>query len=291
MACPFSLFFSFLCIAISFTSSSSNNYNNATVRTPATTANFQKYRSQLPADFNIVEYGGWYKLEQEATRQLAATNFAALKPNLPATSTPNFNVVEAGGWNALQQHAADPKGYLIEMIKHPDNKANSSYNLQAIVALLNAMGKGFESDLVDGEWTLLMERQGAKSPTFQKLVGAAEKKSGGSSADFNVKALEFNGKATGLLKYGVLCSTVKYRPVADNFEKSGKSIILRRISCDIVGASWKYGRLPRLPLPLRVKGGYLDFLYLDGDIRVTKGNRGGIFVHGRPSFVQEAIMS
>jgi hypothetical protein len=203
----------------------------------------------------------------------------------------DLNAVECGGWYALQQHAADPKGALIAMVQNSGdvNSDSQEYNLQAIIALLQAMGKGFDSDTVDGEWTLLLQRQGGKSPKIQKLVGKAEK-IGGSTADFNVAALEFYGK-TKLLKYGLLSSTVSYRPTADNFETGSnkKSIILRRIACDIIGASWKFGRLPRLPIPLRSKGGYLDFIYLDGDIRVTRGNRGGLFVHGRPGFVQSIM--
>lgn len=67
----------------------------------------------------------------------------------------------------------------------------------------------------------------------------------------------------------------------------GGKVVLRRIECDIIGASWKFWKLPRVPLPLKVKGGYLDFEYLDGDLRITKGNRGGVFVHFRPKFYQE----
>jgi hypothetical protein len=250
-----------------------------TVRTPATSAHLKTFRSKQTNN-DVVQSGGWYALEQKATNELAARNFAKLRPNLPT----NLNVVECGGWYALQQHAADPKGALMAMIQSGDQ---TQYNLQAITALLLAMGKGFDSNMVDGEWTLLLQRQGGKSPKIQKLVGKAEK-IGSSTADFNVKALEFYGKAK-LLKYGLLQSTVSYRPVADAFEGTKTSIILRRIACDIIGASWKFGRLPRLPLPLRSKGGYLDFIYLDGDIRVTKGNRGGLFVHGRPSFVQKML--
>jgi hypothetical protein len=260
---------------------------NCTVRTPATHANFQTVRAQQQQhSSSAVNLGGWYALEQKATKELAARNFEKMRPHLPA----DLNIVEAGGWYALQQHAADPKGALIAMIQSGSSNGDSTeqqYNLQAITALLQAMGKGFDSDMVDGEWTTLLQKQGGKSPKLQKMVGQAEKM-GSSTADFNVAALEFYGKAK-VLKYGLLSSKVSYRPVADNFEGTKTSIVLRRISCDIVGASWKFGRFPTLPLPLRSKGGYLDFIYLDRDIRVTRGNRGGLFVHGRPAFVQSIL--
>ena len=37
----------------------------------------------------------------------------------------------------------------------------------------------------------------------------------------------------------------------------------RRITCDIVDAGLQLWGLPKLPLPLRASGGWLDFLYLD----------------------------
>ena len=79
--------------------------------------------------------------------------------------------------------------------------------------------------------------------------------------------------------------------MADNFETSvdGK-IVIRRIGCDIIDVSFKYWKLPKLNIPLRPKGGYLDVLYLDEDIRVTRGNRGGLFVHFRPEFLEKAMM-
>jgi len=82
----------------------------------------------------------------------------------------------------------------------------------------------------------------------------------------------------------------QYNPVADAFGKDiNGNIVLRRITCDIVDAGFKYRWFPYLPLPLRSKGGYLDFLYLDQDIRVTAGNRGGLFIHFRPEYLQKQL--
>jgi hypothetical protein len=65
--------------------------------------------------------------------------------------------------------------------------------------------------------------------------------------------------------------------------------VLRRIVCQIVKAFVKWWRLPGLPLPLPKRKGYLDVIYLDNDIRVTKGNRGGFFVHFRPSYLDKVL--
>ena len=84
---------------------------------------------------------------------------------------------------------------------------------------------------------------------------------------------------------------IKYEPQTTAYSKTtdGK-IVLRRIGCDIIRAGFKVWKLPRIGLPfLRRKGGYLEFVYMDKDIRVTKGNRGGLFVHFRPEFLQQQM--
>lgn len=84
---------------------------------------------------------------------------------------------------------------------------------------------------------------------------------------------------------------IQYTPVAKNFDKTADGkIVLRRIACDIIGATFKYKKLPKLSLPfLKKKGGYLDFLYLDDDIRVTRGNKGGLFVHFKPEYYEKVV--
>lgn len=271
-----------------------------TVRTPATRAHFRQSLQRDNAVNNIVANGGWFAAEEAATNALAAANFETLRPAMMHNNN-DVNVVEAGGWYSLQQHAADPKGLLVQYMMRDTTCSNSNnscnINLNAVVALLGASGKGFDSDLVDGEWTLVVNQQGSKSPVSQKLVAkmasaaAAVRRrkkirSFDSGADFDVSQQQFYGRAA-LLKYGMLRSTVNYRPVADNFyTNSQKKIVLRRIACDLVGASWKFWKLPTLPLPLRKKGGFLDFVFMDSDMRITKGNRGGLFVHARPAFLE-----
>ena len=46
-----------------------------------------------------------------------------------------------------------------------------------------------------------------------------------------------------------------------------------------------------VPLPLRGEG-YLDVVYLSPTMRITRGNRGGVFVHLRPELLtREAVES
>ena len=44
-----------------------------------------------------------------------------------------------------------------------------------LVALLQARGKGFDSDVVDGEWAVVYNRSGKKSPKLQKILQKTEK--------------------------------------------------------------------------------------------------------------------
>ena len=40
--------------------------------------------------------------------------------------------------------------------------------------------------------------------------------------------------------------------------------------------------LCRVPLPIKqTETGFVDWLYLDGNLRITRGNKGSLFVHTR----------
>ena len=234
--------------------------------------------------------GGWYALEQASTAQLAAKNYQQISKHL------EMNIIAAGGYAAVQALAADPKGALVQMIVNNNNNNNDPVlhmtpeRLAAVVGLLHAQGKGFSSDLVDGEWISVLNVSSKTSPKRQKFVEKLEQK-GQSFSNFNCKEGIFTGNAKLFFGQADLGSTVKFTPMAQNFDIIGKTIVLRRIACDIIGASWKVWKLPRIPLPLKIKGGFLDFTYLDHDIRITKGNRGGLFVHFRPTFWNKMIQT
>jgi len=225
-------------------------------------------------------------MECEASRAMAEANFAKLKPNLPQDDA--LDVAGAGGWSAVKALAADPKGALLELVDQslhgtpPTPGGVNMSHLNAIVALLQAQGRGFESDSVNGDWILVLKQKGKpktkKRLRFLNRLLKREKLY--STSDFDVDKLEFSGTVP-VLKYGRLSSRVKYRPTGENFDKIGDNIVLRRVAVQIQSVSWKFWKLPKLSFPLRAKG-YLDFLYLDKDLRVTRGNRGGLFVHMRP---------
>jgi len=217
--------------------------------------------------------------------------FEGLKKALPH----NADVVKSGGWYNLEQLSGNPKEELVNLIvgglKEKKSKvqfAADEEKLEALVTLLYAHGKGFEADMVDGDWALVFSRQGRGSPKFQKLVGTREK-AGRSMNVFDISSMTFSGDVK-VLKKGLVYSKVKYSPLSQGYSKTADGkIVLRRIGCDIVDASFKFWKLPKVKLPLRKKGGYLDFIYMDKDIRVTRGNRGGLFVHFRPEFLEEQL--
>jgi hypothetical protein len=130
------------------------------------------------------------------------------------------NVVRAGGWYNLERLSVDPKQELVSIITEglkstDDSKIQfgSSYDthdeekLEALLLLLYGMGKGFDSDTIDGEWDLVFTKQGKKSPAFQKLVGTTET-AGRSKNFFDVASRTFSGVVT-FWKWGKVGTKVK----------------------------------------------------------------------------------
>ena len=139
--------------------------------------------------------------------------FQTLKKSMPDDA----NVVKAGGWYNLEKLSGSPKDDLVDLIvsglKEKKSKvqfAADEEKMEALVTLLWAESKGFEADMVDGEWCLVFSRQGQKSPRFQKLVGGKEK-AGLSLNVFDVDSMTFSGDIK-ILKKGVVFSKVKVRP-------------------------------------------------------------------------------
>jgi len=236
---------------------------------------------------SVVAQGGWYALECEASKALAERNFNRLRPFLPSS----LDVVQTGGWSTVQALAADPKGALLQLADQALHGSTETLDgidrshLPAIAALLQAQGKGFDSDLVDGDWTLVLRQKGNafKGQNRLRLLNwllKREKPGKQSTSRFDVSKMEFYGSIK-LWKFLTLSSIVKYKPIAEQFEKISNSIVLRRVMCNIKAALIKVWKLPALYIPLPTRG-YLDFLYLDKELRVTKGNRGSLFVHVRP---------
>jgi len=254
---------------------------------------FESFRSTLPKDYNVVAEGGWHALQKRYVSEVGKEKFEKLKATLPK----DIDVVKAGGYDNLMKLAVDPKAELVSLVLNnlKSTKGTGDFKndekFDALVSLLQAQGMGFSSVKVEGEWNPVLARQGKKSTKSQKFVGKASKNYASSFSNFSVKDMEFLNVSPTPRGNGKLQASVKYTPVAQNFDKSADGkIVLRRIACDITDASFKYWKLPKISFPfLKRTGGYLDFLYLDNDIRITRGNRGGLFVHFRPEFLEAAM--
>lgn len=261
----------------------------------APSAQLNRFKNSLPPSFDVVVAGGYHAVFKEYMKketELGREKFNQFKSDLPS----DFDVVAAGGYDAVFKMSVDPKAELVSLVAEglaqndgSISKSASDGKLEALAGLLEAQGKGFNADLVDGEWAAVSSKEGKKSPKFQKFVDSKSvaKKA---SSNFDVKAMTFLNENFVLKGKGRLQATVRYNPSTDAFSKSADGkILLRRITCDIVGCNWKFWKLPKLPLPLRATGGYLHFAYLDDEIRVTRGNRGGLFVHFRPTFLEKVL--
>ncbi|KAG7353349.1 plastid lipid-associated PAP/fibrillin family protein [Nitzschia inconspicua] len=150
------------------------------------------------------------------------------------------------------------------------------------------MGKGFDwIPLMRLGFGLYQTRQ--EKSSIQKLVGTTEK-AGRSKNFFDVASMNFSG-VVKFWKWGRVGTKVKYDPSSEAYSlTSDGKIVLRRIECKIINAYLKWWKLPGLPIPTPKRKGYLDVIYLDNDIRVTKGNRGGLFVHMRPAYLEQILL-
>lgn len=283
---------------------SNGQSNQITVQTPTTKALLKQYiQTHGGKSFDVVANGGYYHLEKLATAEYGREKLLQEEKD-GALALDDLKVVSSGGWFKVQQLAADPKGMLVAMIvKGIQSKKDgggsggdlTDETLHGLLTLLEAQGKGFSADLVDGEWLSVLSKSSKSSPRLQKAVERQESKSlsSFSTSNFDIRQSKFFGSTPFFQRRIELSTTVAYNPVSAGFTKRGSTIVLRRIACDIVGASLRLFRRIKIPLSwfFNKKGGYLDFVYLDSDIRVTKGNRGGIFVHFRPAFLEQALAS
>jgi hypothetical protein len=148
----------------------------------------------------------------------SSQKFVKEKQILEESSAFNITQVE-GGWQTVESLAPHPKQTLVDYVmdyNSGDVSANPSH-LFALVGLLQAQGKGFTSDLVDGEWISVLSQEGTKSPRLQKLVSKGDRKRRAPAyANFDINTQEFYGDVP-ILKYGSLQSTVSVCRINETF--------------------------------------------------------------------------
>ena len=141
--------------------------------------------------------------------------------------------------------------------------------------------RSFDEKAILGPWRLKYQLDGKTAQRSQKLL-APDKTGFPADSDFITDA-----KGRKVFRNVARLSKKRVAVIADVAYEVSEGIPNRLLS-DIVAASiqiqvGKRFGLPLLRIPLPLKGlGWLDVTYLDDKLRVTRGNRGGLFVHVRP---------
>ncbi|KAG2500058.1 hypothetical protein HYH03_002335 [Edaphochlamys debaryana] len=123
------------------------------------------------------------------------------------------------------------------------------------------------SPLAAGTWRLVWSQQAAGAGALQKW---------GTKQAESYQVIEASGAAANIVKLG---SLGELRAPAETSPASDT-----RTNVSITGAGLFLGPV-RLPLPAGPpKGtgpGYIDWLYLDEEMRISRGNKGSLFIHRR----------
>ena len=141
--------------------------------------------------------------------------------------------------------------------------------------------RSFAEAKIQGPWRLKFQLDGKKAQRSQKML-APDKTGFPADSDFIT-----DDKGRKVFRNVARLSKKRVAVVADVAYEVSEGIPNRLLS-DIVAASiqiqvGKRFGIPTLRIPLPLKGlGWLDVTYLDDKLRVTRGNRGGLFVHVRP---------
>ena len=141
--------------------------------------------------------------------------------------------------------------------------------------------RSFDEKAILGPWRLKYQLDGKKAQRSQKLL-APDKTGFPADSDFIT-----DDKGRKVFRNVARLSKKRVAVIADVAYEVSEGIPNRLLS-DIVAASiqiqvGKRFGIPTLRVPLPLKGlGWLDVTYLDDKLRVTRGNRGGLFVHVRP---------
>eukprot|EP00531_Pseudo-nitzschia_arenysensis_P002472 CAMPEP_0116140124 /NCGR_PEP_ID=MMETSP0329-20121206/13673_1 /TAXON_ID=697910 /ORGANISM="Pseudo-nitzschia arenysensis, Strain B593" /LENGTH=305 /DNA_ID=CAMNT_0003635203 /DNA_START=150 /DNA_END=1067 /DNA_ORIENTATION=- len=261
-------------------SSSSNNNNNLLLSSLSSPlgASLDDLKPAFPENPNIVAAGGWHNVET-----MAATT------NDPKSALVDF-IVSGGGGGSSNAATANTK---------TTNPVRITEKFEALALLLYSMGKGFTADAIDGEWDMVFAQTGKSAKFLMKhdKDKKDDKKDddknfllkivGKSKNIFDVTPMQFY-EETSVFKWFLFGKFVKYLPTYQAFSKGldGK-IVVRRMVLNVVNAFFKIWKLPGIPLKRPKSTGFLDIIYLDQDIRVTKGSKGGCYVHFRPEYLKQ----
>lgn len=119
-----------------------------------------------------------------------------------------------------------------------------------------------------GTWRLAWSKQAGSANPFQRLFGAL--------AEDNFQILTSDGRLENLVNLGPL--TVSARAPVKAVSETRVEVAISTIDVSLFGATLR--TIEMTPKPGR-GAGYVDQLFLDDDIRISRGNKGSLFVHLR----------
>ena len=167
-----------------------------------------------------------------------------------------------------------------------------AYVLSLIRQIAAATPPSFDEGTIWGDWQLVYQKDAKDSTKSQKALNGLPAYANFMMAEYGQSGL-YNGYTTKIFRNLVYVSKERFQVIADvaYTPPAADSPTPNRIGSVIckAGVQMKLGRRfgwKPLWLPLPLKGtGWLDVVYLDEEMRITKGNRGGVFVHIRPNLL------
>jgi|UniRef100_A0A6V2ZIL9 hypothetical protein len=142
----------------------------------------------------------------------------------------------------------------------------------------------FDERKIWGDWQLCWQKNSREAAASQKALAPLPQYSNFMLDESGVKVFR---NIVALTKRLRVVADVEYTaPEADCGTPGRLGSVIRRATLELrVGQRWGW-RPIGLPLPLRGEG-WLEVVYLSDGMRITRGNRGGVFVHLRPELLTE----
>ena len=164
-----------------------------------------------------------------------------------------------------------PQDQLLERIAAKASDAEVSELVEKAAAQGGGAKNPAKNPVATGAWKLIWTKQGSTANPLQKSLAGSVR---------NWQIVSSDGKK--LENRVELLPGVRVRALADIEPESDA-----RTGVDINEVVIEIGPL-KLPLPVKQDArGYIDWLYLDENMRVTKGNKGSVFVHVRDLNLKE----
>jgi hypothetical protein len=178
---------------------------------------------------------------------------------------------------------------LTARVADPENAQVSDASIESLIQEVENAKVPFKFDesLIWGDWQLVWQLNTKKAPTSQKTLATLPQYS---NFMFNEKGEKVFRNIVQLSKQRVkIIADVSYDDPADVSDNPPNRLVSTIVAADLQARIGKrFGWKPlRIPLPLKGKG-WLDIIHVSEQMRITRGNRGGLFVHLRPHLLEEA---